>query len=84
MTLIKFPLLHILKHYLKNKWEEKFLKVFEGCFSKNQELLDKLKIKFKNYKFNKKNMVDDYSILFFTFCLYEMMSDKCEKKSQIA
>lgn len=29
-------------------------------------------------------MVDDYSILFFTFCLYEMMSDKCEKKSQIA
>lgn len=67
-----------------DEWEEKFIKVFEGCFSENQELLDKLKIKFKNYKFKKKNMVDDYSILFFTFSLYEMMSDKCEKKSQIA
>lgn len=67
-----------------DEWEEKFIKVFEGCFSENQELLDKLKIKFKNYKFNKKNMVDDYSILFFIFSLYEMMSDKCEKKSQIA
>lgn len=65
-------------------WRKKFLKVFEGCFSEDQELLDKIRIKFKNYKFNKKNMVNDYSILFFTFSLYEMISDKCEKKSQLA
>lgn len=33
-----------------DKWEEKFLKVFEGCFSENKELLDKIRIKFRNYQ----------------------------------
>lgn len=63
---------------IKQKMEEsfsvgmsKFLQAFEVEFCNEKYLLQKIRQFFKNYKFKKSNLINDYTIFFFTFSLFD-------------
>ncbi len=49
----------------------KILQAFEGEFCNEKYLLKKLRRFFKNYKFKKSNLINDYIMFFFTFSLFD-------------
>jgi hypothetical protein len=68
-----------------------FMAVFEDEFENAEQLLKPIRKLFKNYKFKKKNIVNDYSVLYFAFKTFDIycneMSDDIllsEKAFEIA
>lgn len=68
-----------LEHNL-SKGMATFLETFNGCFVNKDALLPRIRKLFKNYKFKKVNIVNDYAILFFTFKLYDMRCNTTDDK----
>ena len=58
-----------------------FLETFKDCFINKDILLPKIRKLFKNYKFKKINIVNDYTMLFFSFKLLDMKCDTTDDKS---
>ena len=76
-----------------SKGIEEFLHVFEDKFEEHELLLKKMRKPFKNYKFKDINIVNDYSILFFAFKLFDyyvedfegdMLNEEAEKLVKLA
>lgn len=75
---------------------KEFFNLLDYTFKEKETLLKAMRKYFKNYKFKEKNIINDYSILFFTFKMFDIYWKKCanckksskcvklEKKSDIA
>lgn len=75
---------------IKSNIEEKFsvgisdfLKTFNNEFDNEAYLLVKLRKVFKNYKFKKINIVNDYTILFFTFMIFDLFCRETSDETAI-
>lgn len=54
-----------------SKGLQNFLDAFDDEFEYKDAILSKIRKLFKNYKFKKINIINDYTMLFFTFALYD-------------
>lgn len=60
-----------------------FSDVFKDEFNNEEYLLKQLRKQFKNYKFKRINIVNDYSILFFTFKLFDLFCEEISDETSI-